>query len=47
MIVNDSGEWESKSEPEEEAPRYDEEIEHDEGEEIQHNKGENNCFISR
>ena len=47
MIVNEQGEWEYKSEPEKDPPRYDEDIKHDEGEEIQHNKGDNNCFISR
>ena len=26
MIVNERGEWESESDPEEEGPRYDEEI---------------------
>jgi len=34
MIINEQGEWESESEPEEDAPRYDEDIKHDEGEEI-------------
>ena len=40
-------EWESESEPEEDAPRYDEDIKHDEGEEIQPDEGDNNCFVSR
>jgi hypothetical protein len=45
MIVNELGEWESESEPEEDAPRYDEEIENDENE-IRSDEGDNNCFIS-
>ena len=47
MIINEQGEWESESEPEEDAPRYDEDIKHDEGEEIQLDEGDNNCFVSR
>jgi len=47
MIINEQGEWESESEPEEEAPIYDEEIMQDEGDEIQPDDGDNNCFISR
>ena len=35
MIVNEQGEWESESEPKEEAPIYDEEIIQDKGDEIQ------------
>ena len=46
MIINEQGEWESKSKPEEEAPIYDEEIMQDEGDEIQPDDGDNNCFIS-
>jgi len=46
MIINEQGEWESKSEPEEEAPIYDEEIMQDEGDEIQPKDGDNNSFIS-
>ena len=45
MIVNEHGEWESKSDPEEDGPRYDEEHENDENE-IQPDEGDNNCFIS-
>ena len=47
MIINEQGEWESESEPEEEAPIYDEEIMQDKGDEIQPDDGDNNCFISR
>ena len=47
MIINEQGEWESESEPEEDAPRYDEEIKHDESEEIQPDEGDNICFVSR
>ena len=46
MIINEQGEWESESEPEEEAPIYDEEIMQDKGDEIQPDDGDNNCFIS-
>jgi hypothetical protein len=46
MILNDSGEWESESDPKEEGPRYDEEIETEDSEEIQADEGDNNCFIS-
>jgi hypothetical protein len=46
MIVNEQVEWESESEPEQDAPRYDEEIEHNEGEEIHPDEGYNDCFIS-
>ena len=45
MVVNELGEWESESE-EEDAPRYDEEIENDENE-IQPEEGDDKCFISR
>ena len=47
MIIIEQGESKSKSEPEKDAPRYDEEIEHDEGEEIRPDEGDNNCFVSR
>jgi hypothetical protein len=46
MIVNEKGEWESESEPEDEGPKYDEEILENENE-IQPDEGDNNCFISR
>ena len=46
MIINEQGEWKSKSEPEEEAPVYDEEIIQDKGDEIQPDEGDHNCFIS-
>ena len=46
MIINEQGEWESESEPEEEAPIYDEEIIQDKGDEIQPDEGDHNCFIS-
>jgi hypothetical protein len=45
MIVNLKGEWESESEPEDEGPKYDEEILENENE-IQPDEGDNNCFIS-
>jgi hypothetical protein len=45
MLVNEQGEWESKSD-EDGAPIYDEEIWNDETE-IQPDEGENNCFISQ
>jgi hypothetical protein len=47
MIVNERGEWEYESDPEDEGPRFDEEIESEEREEIQPDEGDNNCFISR
>jgi hypothetical protein len=43
MIVNDKGEWESESEPEDEGPKYDEEILENENE-IQPDEGDNNCL---
>jgi hypothetical protein len=46
MIVNEKGEWESESEPEDEGPKYDEEILENENE-IQPDEGDNNFFISR
>jgi hypothetical protein len=45
MIVNEHSEWESKSDPEEDGPIYDEELENDENA-IQPDEGDNNCFIS-
>ena len=45
MIMNQLGEWESKSE-EEDAPHYDEKIENDDNE-IQPEEGDDKCFISR
>ena len=45
MVVNEFGEWEFGSE-EEDAPRYDEEIENDENE-IQPEEGDDKYFISR
>jgi hypothetical protein len=47
MIVNERGEWESESDPEDEGPKYDEEIINEESEEIQPDEGDNNCFIPR
>jgi hypothetical protein len=47
MIVNERGEWESESDPGDEGPRFDEEIESEETEKIQPDEGDNNCFISR
>ena len=43
--MNDNGEWESKSDREEEGPRYDENHENNDNE-IQPDEGDNNCFIS-
>ena len=45
MIINEQGEWESESEPEEEAPIYDEEIMQDKGDEIQPDEGDHNCLF--
>ena len=45
MIVNEHGEWESESDPEEDGPRYDEELENGENK-IQPDEGDNNWFIS-
>ena len=45
MIMNENGEWESKSDREEEGLRYDEDHENNDNE-IQPNEGDNNCFIS-
>jgi hypothetical protein len=47
MIVNERREWESESDPEDEGPKYDEEIVNEDSEEIQPDEGDNNCFISR
>jgi len=44
--VNEHGEWESESDPEEDGPRYDEETKSNDGNEIQSDEGDNNCFIS-
>ena len=44
MIVNEQGEWESKSDREDEDIQ--EEAENNDGKEIQPNEGDNNCFIS-
>ncbi|WVZ80568.1 hypothetical protein U9M48_028035 [Paspalum notatum var. saurae] len=45
MLLNEKGEWESESDPEDAGPICDEEIE-EEGNEIQPEEGEHNCFIS-
>jgi len=45
MILNENGEWESKSDREEEGPRYDEDYESNDNE-IQPDEGDNNYFIS-
>jgi hypothetical protein len=45
MLLNEKGEWESESDPEDAGPIFDEEIE-EEGNEIQPEEGEHNCFIS-
>jgi len=45
MLLNEKGEWESESDPEDAGPICDEEIE-DERNEIQPEEGEHNCFIS-
>jgi hypothetical protein len=45
MIVNEKGEWESTSDPEDDGPNFDEDSDHDESE-IQPEEGEHNCFIS-
>jgi len=45
MIVNENGEWESKSDREEEGPRYDE-VHKINDNEIQPDEDDNNCFIS-
>ena len=44
MIVNEQGEWESKSDREDEDIQ--EETESNEGNEIKPDEGDNNCFIS-
>jgi hypothetical protein len=43
MIVNEQGEWESKSDREEDIQ---EETQSNDGNEIQSDEGDNNCFIS-
>ena len=45
MLLNEKGEWESESDPEDAGPICDEEIE-EERTEIQPEEGEHNCFIS-
>jgi hypothetical protein len=45
MLLNEKGEWESESDPEDAGPIFDEEIE-EKGNEIQPEEGEHNCFIS-
>ena len=49
IITGDVGrrQQESESNPEEDGPRYDEEIETEDSEEIQADEGDNNYFISR
>jgi hypothetical protein len=44
MLLNEKGEWESESDPEDAGLIFDEEIA-EEGNEI-HPEGEHNCFIS-
>jgi hypothetical protein len=46
MLLNEKGEWESESDPEDEGPRFDEEPEEEEENEIQPDEGDQNCFIS-
>jgi hypothetical protein len=46
MLLNEKGEWESESDPEDEGPRFDEEPEEEEENEIQPDEGDHNCFIS-
>ena len=45
MLLNEKGEWESESDPEDDGPIFDEEIEED-ASEIQPDEGDHNCFIS-
>jgi hypothetical protein len=45
VIVNEKGEWESESDPEDDGPKFNEESDHDESG-IQPEEGEHNCFIS-
>jgi hypothetical protein len=44
MLLNEKGEWESESDPEDEGPKFDEEIEEENA--IEPDEGEHNCFIS-
>jgi hypothetical protein len=46
MLLNEKGEWESESDPEDDGPRFDEEPEEEEENEIQPDEGDHNCFIS-
>jgi hypothetical protein len=46
MLLNEKGEWESESDPEDDGPRFDEELEEEEENEIQPDEGDHNCFIS-
>jgi hypothetical protein len=46
MLLNEKGEWESESDPEDEGPRFDEEPGEEEENEIQPDDGDHNCFIS-
>jgi hypothetical protein len=45
MLLNEKGEWESDSDPEDNGPKFDEEIQKEENE-IQSEEGDHNCFIS-
>jgi hypothetical protein len=45
MLLNEKGEWESDSDPEDDGPKFDEEIQQEENE-IQLEEGDHNCFIS-
>jgi hypothetical protein len=45
MLLNEKGEWESDSDPEDNGPKFDEEIQQEENE-IQPEEGDHNCFIS-
>jgi len=45
MLLNEKGEWESESDPEDDGPIFDEEVQEEENE-IQPDEGEHNCFIS-
>jgi hypothetical protein len=45
MLLNEKGEWESDSDPEDDEPTFDEEIQQEQNE-IQPEEGDHNCFIS-
>jgi hypothetical protein len=45
MLLNEKGEWESDSDPEDDGPKFDEEIQQEENE-IQPEEGDHNYFIS-